>query len=127
MSLDLDAIRARAAAATPGPWWAATDEVGFCLNDQPHAFVYTPSGDSHDVIALTGMIGEHHASHPDAEFIAAARADVPALLAEVDRLRFERDALAADADRAIGQIERLLRELTEQRHFALSQPGEAVS
>lgn len=34
-------------------------------------------------------------THPDAEFIAAARADVPALLAEVDRLRAEVERLDA--------------------------------
>jgi len=47
---------------------------------------------------------EHHFSwcanidHPDAAFIAHARADVPALLAEVERLRAENARLTAEID-----------------------------
>ena len=74
--IDLDAIKARCEAATPGPW-----EV----NGSPH--------DRH-----IATVGRHHITKPDragrsahndeiAKFIAHARTDVPALVAEVERLR----------------------------------------
>lgn len=87
LGLYLDAIRARAEAATPGPWklWGMTvmtDRAG------------TGNVDDADDIAFT--------TDPDrgtrtfnASFIAHAREDVPALLAEVEALRTERDGLAA--------------------------------
>jgi hypothetical protein len=66
--VDLAAIKARADAATEGPW--APDRNG----------VHNQRG---ECVALT-----YHANkHADAEFIAHARADVPALFAEVERLR----------------------------------------
>lgn len=65
--LDLDAIKARADAASAGPWTAERDGL-----------VWAPRlGDP--VSGSTEM--------EDAEFIAAARADVPALVAEVERLQ----------------------------------------
>ncbi|GAA4681242.1 hypothetical protein [Phytohabitans rumicis] len=64
MSLDLDAIRARLAAATAGPWRAHPD--GLVWADRPG----DPVSGSTEV--------------EDAEFIAHARTDVPALLAELD-------------------------------------------
>ena len=73
--LDLDAIRARADAATPGPW-------GFCIphnRDWPNPdpiFGATPG----DEVAWTRR-------NADWNFIAHAREDIPALLDEVDRLR----------------------------------------
>lgn len=69
----LQAIEARAEAATPGPWRAA-----------PSA----RSGD--EVVVAEGYITVAYLSgrpvgERDARFIAAARADVPALVAEVRR------------------------------------------
>lgn len=72
-NLDLDAIRARAEAATEGPWFAWDRAVGWNI------VITRPE---------------------DAAFIAAARTDVPALLAEVERLR---EALAASE----AQVERV--------------------
>ena len=77
MSLDLDPIKAREAAATPGPWKvvdpgyrvAVDDGTGFLV---ANTFMAPSSRDL-----------------PDARFIAHARTDVPALLAEVERLRAE--------------------------------------
>jgi hypothetical protein len=69
--LDLDAIEARSAAATDGPWW--TDGVGASR-------VYASGLD--DWITVAGDL-----ETPDAEFIAHARTDMPALVAEVWRLR----------------------------------------
>lgn len=59
--LDLDAIEARVAAASPGPWV---------------------------------ITGDNPCSNGDGPFIAHAREDVPALLAEVRRLRDRSDEAA---------------------------------
>lgn len=72
----LAAIRDRCEAATEGPWEKITERPGGRLwqNIRVVAFdgKYTICGDT--VIA-------------DAEFIAAARTDVPALLDEIERMR----------------------------------------
>ncbi len=77
--LDLEAIEARANAATPGPWISkyglnvvSPDKRGICCN-------------SHS----SNIDGETHQleNHANIEFIAHARADIPALLAEIRRLR----------------------------------------
>ena len=74
-ALDLDAIEARANAATSGPW-----EV------EAAAVVCDRYEDERP-----GVCGPHDVDWPllaeDAEFIAHARTDVPALVAEVRRLR----------------------------------------
>ncbi|QLJ01493.1 hypothetical protein HZZ00_10975 [Streptomyces sp. NEAU-sy36] len=71
--LDLDAIQARANAATPGPWFPHEDWPGR---------VFAESEFNAHVARVTG-------SNPEAneQFIAHAREDVPALVAEVRRLR----------------------------------------
>lgn len=79
--LDLEAIEARAKAATPGPW-----VVG------PGAFWnYVVGSDEH---------GDHAGAQEkeDAAFIAASREDVPALVAEVRRLRAEVAALSENTE-----------------------------
>ncbi|HWB38102.1 MAG TPA: hypothetical protein VHA75_18950 [Rugosimonospora sp.] len=72
--IDLDAIRARADAATPGPWEM---EVGDWAGDWAYASGPTYYSEETSSALRTA----------DAVFVAHARADVPALLAEVDRLR----------------------------------------
>lgn len=84
---ELAEIKARAEAATPGPWsdrYVIGDEGG---------------GPKHRVTfrllsGLTGDITGHCRRTPDAAFIAHAREDVPALVAEVERLRAALDILA---------------------------------
>lgn len=71
--LDLDAIEARANAATPGPWEHGADKNGGVRD------IYAPD-DTH----ITGG-----ALYADAVFLAYARTDVPLLVAEVRRLRAE--------------------------------------
>jgi hypothetical protein len=79
---DLRTIEARAEAATPGPWRqgdiAAGDlpVAGGCFSVE----IYGATDDPYAVLAEC----EHEA---DASFIAAARTDIPALVAEVRRLR----------------------------------------
>jgi hypothetical protein len=71
--LDLTAIRKRAESATEGPWeW---DESSNCI-DAPGFEVCID------------------AMNHDAEFIAHARQDVPALIAEVERLRESLEEIA---------------------------------
>ncbi|MFC8447589.1 hypothetical protein [Kitasatospora sp. NPDC057223] len=83
--LDLDAIQTREAAATAGPWMA----------DGPEILVGTPD----DLTRHSLWIGETcnvalpNLGAANAEFIAHARQDVPALLAEVTRLRAEQARL----------------------------------
>jgi hypothetical protein len=66
VSVDLDAIRARAQAATPAPWHPCDDGALLVGDYRPHPWT------SADVV-----------------FCALARADVPALCDEVERLRRE--------------------------------------
>jgi hypothetical protein len=68
--LDLNAIRKRAEVATEGPWQCANTTDGPWILDD---------GD----MIITGTC-ERDA---DGEFIAHARQDVPALIAEVERLK----------------------------------------
>lgn len=65
--LDVDAIEARAAEASPGPWWKSS------------GITYVHGADG-DVVASI-------AAHRDWDFVAHSRADVPALIAEVRALR----------------------------------------
>lgn len=77
---ELDAIRERLAAATPGPWTADTYAEA----------IYALDGAA--VVSGSRWGGEasvfDHA--PDADFIAHAPTDIAALLAEVERLCAER-------------------------------------
>ena len=70
----LTAIEQRANAATPGPWRAYSSMVSIGL--------------SHALHILTGIHPFNQAQATcDTTFVAAARTDVPALVAEVRRLR----------------------------------------
>lgn len=132
---DIEAIKARAVAASPGPWhwsgnvdypahvalsrWPRRDEKDACGLTHVMTFrrwgmqgagpLFTVNGwmkraDEFPIfeVALTALgrldprvyradiVGIRH---PDAEFIAHARQDVDDLLAEVDRLRSELEAV----------------------------------
>ena len=74
---ELDRLEALAKAATPGPWYHVYEGSSDWQ-------VYGP----HDDIKPVASLHRYHApSCPDAPFIAAARDAVPALVAEVKRLR----------------------------------------
>lgn len=85
MTINLDAIKARAEAATEGPWrldgpWWIDDPSD---PDCPAALA---------MVTGPGRVGimvpeRTDANDADAEFIAHARTDVPALVAEVERLQ----------------------------------------
>lgn len=100
------AIKARAEAATPGPWvvdlpdWGEFNGIsskngtqilnaGSCIPDPQTAVDY--GGTVHDWKEEIYDYGVH--KWDDADFIAHAREDIPALLAEVERLRTREDWL----------------------------------
>lgn len=98
--LDLEPIKARAAKATDGPWihWPAD-------SDNDHR-VCQANGEKDKCIcclALMGYTDEEgewtietlESWQADGDFIAAARTDIPVLVAEVERLRAEIASLRA--------------------------------
>lgn len=85
---DLDAIEARANAATPGPWRA--DES------------FSIDGTAVFVCRTVPGVADYWQGDRDSEFIAHAREDIPAMAAEIRRLRADVAQLAAvalDAER----------------------------
>ena len=87
---ELAAIEARCAAAQPGPWFAVAGPPA-CIPERLTMYlsgggtVYAVHRDASDPrFDSTHVLPERE---PDATFIAAARSDVPALLAEIARLR----------------------------------------
>ena len=77
-TIDLEAIKARAEAATPGPWWHEWVD-----GDDWWAVYGQPTGDMVCPEVCTMW------SSDDAAYIATAREDVPALVAEIERLTGE--------------------------------------
>ena len=65
MSIDLEAIKARAEAATPGPWlWAVDEDVEWVVCD----------------LTYHALASCRYGWGPNAEFIATAREDIPLLV-----------------------------------------------
>ncbi|MFE1192890.1 hypothetical protein ACFW6E_08825 [Streptomyces olivaceoviridis] len=77
--LDLDAIQTRANAATPGPWCTDSWEIYQGTEYEPGLSMWIG-----ETCRGTSSLEQDRA---DAAFVAAARTDVPALVAEVHRLR----------------------------------------
>lgn len=77
---ELQQIEERANAATSGPWWTDKRVIWVIGQMYYNAYVTTDEAD----IAL---LGAEDICHADAKFIAHARADVPALIAEIRRLQ----------------------------------------
>ncbi len=108
MNLNLDHIRRRVDAATPGPWRLQIDHCdcndGICSHGSFPFAIALPSHTTSNADTpcdRTDSLDSYRHSASDisaltmetAEFIAHARQDVPALLAEVDRLQAELDRL----------------------------------
>ena len=92
--LDLEAIKAREKAASPGPWECEPRDCGFSPDyggkkvAQDTALAW--GDDNHLQAHLSGPKepwGRGDFTVRDAWFIANARQDIPALIAEVERLR----------------------------------------
>lgn len=105
-NVDLDAIEARAEAATEGPWHAA-DEHGnwagagpaWCVCLMRPGFEGMDDSDVDERGRRGGYLGDIADigdSEADAEFIAHARTDVPALVAAVRTLTAENERLQAE-------------------------------
>lgn len=95
---ELAAIEQRASAATPGPWATYRDETWMVVYiDANNGVVVAPEGDN---LIL---------SVADAEFIAAARTDIPALISEIRRL----EQAYLEALRMVGDAIGLLGEMSE--------------
>lgn len=92
--LDLKAIKARCEAATPGPWDVA---IGNFSDDVSVVYVGSPGLKGSDQ-------KRYNLSEDDQKFIAHARADVPTLVAEVERLRA---ALMKESDRVVELLRRI--------------------
>lgn len=115
-ALDLDAIRARAEAATPGPWTYGD-------------IASVAGGSLYDEDVMIGAV--HWDNLPDplhrfrsvesadavGRFIAAARTDIPVLIAEVERLTAENEALCEEANETLD----LAADLIDERDAALAE------
>jgi len=97
---ELDAIEARAKAATPGPWVPVDDFCadGYAYRSEPHpedcpcrGYSIGETHQSDTRLPIYAPLGDYlkrdHRTFDNAEFIAHARHDIPALIAEVRRLR----------------------------------------
>lgn len=113
--LDLDAIAARCAAATPGPWTLRNGWGWGPASDGLMRFVRIATPDHDSVLSAPDVTGELAATRGDAEFIAAARQDIPALLAEVRQLRTIAAVTAAELTSARAEVEHLRAEVAELR------------
>lgn len=82
---ELSAIEARVNAATPGPW-NVIEENDVGPNDEGY-WAWLEVGPAKVDMPTGGPEKEKKQAESDAEFIAHARADVPALIAEVRRLQ----------------------------------------
>lgn len=96
MSLDLDAIKARAEAATEGPWRHVETAYG--------ESVEVPDGEEGAQLFIESHGITYAWNGANAEFIAHAREDVPALVAALEAvlaIHHEGVAYADDVDEAI--------------------------
>jgi hypothetical protein len=82
--IDLSAIKARAAAATPGPW--TVDREHYEGDDYYPVGIRSALDCKEPMLFYFDDWADAATINADADFIAAAREDIPALVAEVERL-----------------------------------------
>ena len=83
----LQEIKERAEKATPGPWKVYQDAISTSIGTEfIHPQLNGPMPVITDAYHVGGAINIY-IDDADAEFIAHARQDVPALIAEIERLR----------------------------------------
>lgn len=114
-SVDLEAIRRRLEAATPGPWYAHNPDDAYAMNvycvttspEEPDTQMGDPEEYCKEIVAMTLFQAPRVVCHDadrweqDAAFIAHARTDVALLLDEVNRLREGADELRAQNARLL--------------------------
>ena len=98
--IDLDRIEALANAATPGPWTTAPDpgcgevcDCGETCSREDHALIARSAAPT---VGLAVVLAEER-DEANAAFIAAAREDIPALVAELRAARAEIERLRTAA------------------------------
>ena len=111
---ELEAIEAREAVATPGPWEQDRGLEVYTHDKRGYFRLADIRGWGH----LTGQgalaLPKDEAiaiQTANAEFIAHSRQDVPALLAEVKRLNAELERMNGEYDSAVADLETLLGEI----------------
>lgn len=95
---ELDVIRQRAAKATRGPWLADDQVEDWVAPSKRHVGVYVRFYQWNGRLNHVSFVTARRVGHPngslrpiaDADFIAHAREDIPALLAEIARLKAAR-------------------------------------
>ena len=94
MTLDLEPIKERLEAATPGPWrvWRDPDPTRARATAVETAWCYG------DIEGDTELITDYLPTDADAELIAHAPEDIASLVAEVERLRGQIEGLCAIID-----------------------------
>ena len=91
--LDLEPIKAVEAAATPGPWFDLYGDDPACPDDYRAYMIRSAAHtESEALIQASRFNGAPWCLAEDRRFITHARTNVPVLVAEVERLRAERDA-----------------------------------
>jgi hypothetical protein len=112
-------ITARVEAASRGPWTLAYESCD-CSEDCGHGLYVsrldTGAGPATELLDLPGA---------DWELMAHARTDVPALLAEVERLKTERDAFRGQRKTVFATNEQLLARVEESGQARLRAENEA--
>lgn len=83
MKPDLDAIRARCEAATPGPWGYRNHDKRYLLDDTTDVVGEVNPGKTSAAITVFSVAS---GALEDAAFLAHARTDIPALLAYIDEM-----------------------------------------
>ena len=108
-TLDLEPIKERLAAATPGPWrvWHDPDPSKVRSTAVETAWCYG------DIEGDTELITDYLPTDADAEMIAHAPEDIAALVAEVEQLRAERDG---DGDVESGTLWHAQRDVSRLRN-----------
>lgn len=127
-TLDLDPIKERLAAATPGPWrvWRDPDPTRARATAVETAWCYG------DIEGDTELITDYLPTDADATFIANTPSDLAALVAEVERLRVtviveqnRRQPWVKLAHQNSQEVKRLRGQIDAVR--ALHRPAHAVS
>ena len=108
-TLDLEPIKERLAAATPGPWrvWTDPDPTKVRATAVETAWCHG------DIEGDTELITDYLPTDADAEMIAHAPSDLAALVAEVEQLRAERDG---DGDVESGTLWHAQRDVSRLRN-----------
>jgi hypothetical protein len=120
---ELAAIRERADAATPGPWNVFRGVIwGRAGSSGPYQLSIAKNANSSSVIEDTGAADRRDRRiEADLGFIAHAREDIPALLAEIDQLHAE----VRDGAEALLRTHRIL-SAKQAENAALCEIVEAV-